>query len=342
MKTVAFIYTELQKFIFKTITERKIESIPVIYPSHRKEIPDSDGDYIPIITSDQNLTIHKSRALAKETTSVVERVTSGKPFELWLASCDTPIGQILINHKNCKRTVLLEDGIGSYIKHAPLDIDKGIRNFSRKIKYFTYLFPNYRSIYGIGSHAADEYWALHESAFPRAGVKSLIIPIDRFKEKIPTSNVLIEANKRSVVYLDQPLTRLNLSAGSIASTIKGHINKLESEHTIKNYFLKKHPVSTPKELDSLVRIFKNATDATIEIIDSSASAESMSMSTAFNPIEVFSFLSSALYTIKSLRPDINVKGVVNGEIIKTAPYIKKYIESLSKIGISVIVYDKKN
>ena len=337
LKKIVFLYTDLQKNIFNSIhTDEKSEFI-YIYPIKRHEL--AELNYISIQSSDQNLDIKKSRSLIKEIKKIIKLEVGKSEFELWLASCDNPIGQVLINHKQCKKVALIEDGIGSYVRHPFMELGKGYRNILRKVKYIALLFPHYRSYYGIGSQNADEYWALHQSAFPRASKRPNIISTDNLKKAFSKKNSDTKISNKTALYLDQPLTRNKIvEEEDLEALIKIHIEELEKDYAIEVYLIKPHPVSTPEETLKTIESFKKYTKAKVLTLEDKSSVESISLSPDFNPITVFSFISSALYTIKSLRPDLNISSITTENAVNKNPILSEYISAMNSIGIKTKTY----
>lgn len=337
LRKIAFIYTELQKNIFNAINENKIDEFILLHPSNRQELAESR--YTAIISSDQNLNFKKSKSLKKEIKDIINDRIGNNHFELWLASCDNPIGQLLINHPNCKKTILIEDGIGSYVKHTFMDIGKGWRSVARKIKYIIMLLPHYRSYYGIGSHKADEYWALHETAFPRANRKPNLVNTENLKLAFSYNKNDSHINNKTVLYLDQPLIRNNIiDSYELNELIRKHITHLESKGKPEIYLIKAHPVSTIQETLSTAEMFSKNTRAQVIIMKEKVSIESAALSPNFNPLEIFSFISSALYTIKALRPDLNVSSITTKNAIEKNSVMGEYISAMNKIGIHTKTY----
>lgn len=337
LKKVAFLYTNLQKNIFNAIVADDINGFIHLYPLKRDEL--AEKKYIPIQSSDQHLDIKKSRALIKEINNLIDKEIGKSNFELWLASCDNPIGQALINHKQCKKITLIEDGIGSYVRHPFMELGKGYRNIFRKVKYIAFLFPHYRSYYGIGSQNADEYWALHQSAFPRASKRPNIISTENLKKAFSKKNSDTKVSNKTALYLDQPLIRNKIvEEDDLEDLIKIHIEELEKEYTIEVYLIKPHPVSTPEETLKTIDSFKKYTKAKVLTLEDKSSVESISLSPDFNPITVFSFISSALYTIKSLRSDLNISSITTENAVNKNPILSEYISAMNSIGIKTKTY----
>lgn len=337
LKKIAFLYTDLQKNIFNAIVAEDKNEFIHLYPIKREEL--AEKKFIPIQSSDQQLDIKKSRILIKEIKNLIDKAIGKSEFELWLASCDNPIGQVLINHKQCKKITLIEDGIGSYVKHPFMECGKGYRNILRKAKYIALLFPHYRSYYGIGSQRADEYWALHDSAFPRASKKPHIISSESLKKAFSKKTSATVVSSKTVLYLDQPLTRNNIVEDKdLEALIKIHIEELERRHTPELYLIKAHPVSTPEETLKTIENFKKHTKANVLPLEDKNSIESISLSPDFNPIAIFSFISSALYTIKSLRPDLNISSITTENAVNKNPILSEYISAMNSIGIKTKTY----
>ena len=266
IKKITFLYTDLQKNIFNSINKDSTDEFIFLYPSKRDEL--AEKKYIPIKSSDQNLNLKKSRALIKEVKEIIEKEVGDSFFELWLASCDNPIGQILINHPKCKKTILIEDGIGSYVKHPFMDIGKGWRSVARKIKYFLLLFPHYKSYYGIGSHRADEYWAIHKTAFPRSKNPSRKIEVENLRRSISSIKTETHTNQKTVIYLDQPLIRNKIiDKEELNQLIKKHIEHLKSQYNPEVYLIKPHPVSTLQETFETIEMFSKNTSAKVFAIE---------------------------------------------------------------------------
>ncbi|WP_374415122.1 hypothetical protein [Ectopseudomonas oleovorans] len=339
---IAFIYTQLQRDIILSLN---IEDIIIVAPKHREHLFHKNIKPILIETSDQNLTLKRSRALIRETNSKINSLTKNKQFTIWLASCDNPIGQIILNNKNCSKKILIEDGIGSYVKHAPLDANKGIRAFARKVKYLLFLFPHYRSIYGIGSLKADHYFAINPHAFPRSknSNKTEVSKkyVDFLKKSLHNTK-RPEIQQSQALYLDQPILRQGLSKHSLTNTLKSFLYEIEKNPNIKEYIIKPHPTSTQGEINETLRIFQTLTDKKVGILNEDCSIEEIAISDHFNPQIVFSFLSSGLYTIKTINPEINIKSLMHSEILKERPYITKYCDALKKIGVEVITFREKD
>lgn len=331
---IAFVYTFFQKAIVKAIEMKLKKEFFFIYPSHRSYLKDETSSVV-LSESDLNISPKKSFALRKTITSIVTDLTKGEDFEVWLASCDNPVGQLLVNHKNCARKVLFEDGIGSYVKNLPFDCDKGVRSILRKAKYFMYFFPEYRSVYGLGSLSADEYWAIHPSAFPRSNMKPKIINATDLGCQFDRLDKLPEIKNSDLVYIDQPLERIGVSKHLIKKSLESYI---ESKEEFGLIWIKKHPVTNDLEMNEIVELFSSITDHGIQIIDENVPIESLCVDRRFKPFQVFSFLSTALYTIKALRSDISLISIKSPEIVKRHPRLSLYYEALRSIGVEVRVH----
>lgn|GEM_PF-1600476 len=337
IKKVAFLYTDLQKKIFISINQDNLKDFVVLYPASRKEI--AEKDFISVNSTDQKLNYKKSKALITEIHNILSNKLGGCSYELWLASCDNPTGQVLINHPGRKKIVLFEDGIGSYVKHPFLDIGKGWRNVARKMKYILLLFPHYRSYYGIGSQKADEYWSLHKGAFPHSKRDTKQINTDDLRDSFAMSKSEFVSPEKSIIYLDQPLTRNKIiSHSELERLIKIHIDKLNYKYNPDIYFIKPHPVSTPAETAETIKIFTQYTDAKIMTIQEKNSIESITLSPNFKALEIFSFISSALYTIKAINPHLTVSSISTLKALKENPLLVDYINAMNTIGIKTHTY----
>jgi len=331
---IAFVYTFFQKAIIKAVAKKMQKEVFFIYPSHRSYLK-TESTSIVLSESDLNISPKKAFALRKNITSLIRELTKGTDFEVWLASCDNPIGQLLVNHKKCARKVLFEDGIGSYVKNLPFDCDKGVRSILRKIKYFIYFFPEYRSVYGLGSLSAHEYWAIFSSAFPRSKKKPNIINAKDIGCQFDILDKLPEIKNLDLVYIDQPLERIGVPKHLIKKSLGSYIGSKKEFGII---WIKKHPVTNDIEINEIVELFSSLTDHEIRIIDQNIPIESLCVDERFKPFQVFSFLSTALYTIKALRNDVSLISIKGPEIVRKHPRLNLYYKALRSIGVEVRIH----
>lgn len=327
---LSLVYTSLQKKILMAISGDQYANFLVFYPLDRIDL--GGGNETAICTSDNRLSIKRARCLIGEIRHLIESKIKNRTFEVWLASCDSPIGQVLINHPNCRRVVLFEDGIGSYVTHSFLDVSLGWRSFLRKMKYIIYLFPHYRAIYGIGSHKADEYWAIHESAFPRATIESNLVNAAALKKLFLLDKIEIDVQKNDVIFLEQALTR-HIAKKDYEDLICGYLTVLERAKSPARYFIKPHPTSTDQEIRETVDLFYKSTSKEILLIEKTLPVESVVLGLSVNPIEVFSVASSALYTLNILNPDLKVVSISSEKLLQNKPYFSDYIQALCRLGV---------
>mgnify|MGYP001252650577 FL=1 len=237
---------------------------------------------------------------------------------LWIANDEHQIDQCVYNLVGFKHVNMLEDGLGSYIKHKLFKYDNGFIFIAKKVKQIVNYFPYYRAFYGCGCNIkASQIYSYQAAAFPMQNTP--VRYIFEKKYEAPKCDVLAPAG--SVIFIGQPL----IQGGYLTET--EYIRYIKYVRDILepggNIIYRAHPLE--KKLNYLeglgVTIMKSDFVPVESYIYYSGSG-----------LSVYSFLSTSLLHIKKFK---NVD-----KLISLKPSNKKKLEPyysfLHDFGVEVV------
>lgn len=179
MRRLCYLYTDFQRVVFRAalaqsgLSETEFRFITHGYCNdQRLESP------VRIKTRFRGLQYDRARAQIREVNHAVSEQSDEEEFELWLASDNSGIGQILIHHPRCRRVILFEDGLANYGVHYPMLSRKNLQIELFRLRNLMLLFPHYRLPKRAGEYPrADHCYALTTHSFPYAE-RERVIRID--------------------------------------------------------------------------------------------------------------------------------------------------------------------
>lgn len=338
-KRICFIYTPFQRVIFLAIIKQlgiSVDEFGFVVLDERLS-PSLANTHL-VAARDRKFSLGGARQLIKNILSLTEKICGPANYELWLASDDNPIGQILINDRRCKRLVLFEDGLGSYIPHSMFDRRKTWISTLARLRNIVYLFPRYRSLRSVGSsRRADQRFALSPSAFPGYSDvitierNSLIAAISGFARTSP-QEVLIE--DQDIILLEQPIIEDKLLPPAVyREALVKFVQQVLVRHPGRRLIFKPHPRSDLLVYRENLKFVSRCVGCAISEIPS---LDPLEVSLAAKPesqVVIAAPLSTALYVSRIIAPDTTAYCMQHSGIEKKVPVISDYIKVLKSFGV---------
>lgn len=309
------------------------ENFYIIAPSgviDRKYLPQGDKLY-EFFSKDRKTTFKDARALIAE----IKKMVNGFPknqFRFWLASDDHPVAQIIFCSLDVQKIMLIEDGLGSYIKHSFMGWDRGARSMLGKFKNWLFYAPYYKSFRACGSVRADEYFAYSEKAFPSA--KRRVSLITRSRNKNDCQIRFAEGTKVLLV-LGQPLSfDLGLSVSEYFQNIREAVYEVLPNGRAKGEWQVIYKTHPRKDYPLQMIFSELGTLPAFDVLECEASAEDIvALSLGGAHIKVVSFISTALFNMSIEFGDVGVFFIDSPSL--NVP--KEYYESLVRVGAKRVI-----
>ncbi len=292
MVNLCFVYTKYQYDVFQSVKKSHNVDGDVYFIApdklRRIFINDSESAFF-FLSEDRGVSFRQARELINEI-KFLSRNFRSEPVMLWLASDDHPVGQVLLRNLDIDAVMLLEDGIGSYIKHKPFSLDRGLRGFLGRIKNFIFYFPHYRALYGCGGNVrAERCFAYSEYAFPLQRNRPQVIV---YSFSATSDQVRYWLPSGSIIVIGQPLAMdCGLPISTYFSILQTAVCKI-SGGPPPNVYYKPHPREDCRALLPLLQ------EARWEIFDVNLPAEDLLFFCNNKQLKIVSFVSTALINLK--------------------------------------------
>lgn len=322
VKNVVVVLTKYQLDMFlKAKKHADLNEIFFIVPkslsSHLNKIEGVNESYIYDFPK-RYISFYRARALIKEAKEIIRVCNLSNNDKFWIANDCNPLVQIINSIVKFKRVYLIEDGIGSYVKHKFMGYDKGTISFLKTLKLLLYFFPYYKSFYNVGGGVKAVYgYSYNSGAYPmQKNIKKVVLAKEL--ERLSIDSL---AADNSVVFIGQPLVGMRfLKRLEYLSYIKYVMNGIGDGY---DFIYRPHPA----ELDTTY-----LEEQGVKVVRSKGeSVEDYIFSSGKN-ISVYSFVSTSLLHV------INFENVKKAVAIKTRRMkgVNSYYSILLKSGVEVL------
>lgn len=321
-KNIVIILSSYQLKVFLKVVEKKNLHGFICITSYSLLGLVKDSNFFSIVYCYDNflgsLNIFPARKIVRNLKCFLNKYKFNGNDVLWTANDEHPIDQCVKNLIGFENIIFFEDGIGSYITSKLFNYNKGFFSILIKLRKFFFYFPYYRALYGMGGNFdCKEGYSFNPGAYPmQKNIKNFVIDVTyRFQDDIAL------ASDKSVIFIGQPLVELKLmSKYQYIKYIKYIIDTLEVGC---NFIYKPHPLE--RNISYLksqgVKVYKSHGVLVEDYIYSSGDC-----------LRVYSFLSTTLLNVKSLKNVSKVVAIKAVELKKS----NEYYHFLSKSGIEVL------
>ncbi|WP_337049723.1 polysialyltransferase family glycosyltransferase [Serratia fonticola] len=226
-------------------------------------------------------------------------------YKTYFCNDNNLVVQIIINDKDCIRTEMIEDGLGSYLPRK--------RKFNGKSNVISYIyhfilkvlfFPKYRynPRYYFGQYTyADCYWGLNEKAFPLV-INKTLIDLSIYKSVL-NKNLNGELkyfdgllDESTLIYLESPVVEDKiLDSESYTLFLIERFNYFVQQNSCKRIVIKTHPRSDESLLKRLVYRLESKVNAEFIIYNEKINLESLIPCILDRGSKMTSLLSSSIF-----------------------------------------------
>lgn len=260
----------------------------------------------------------------------------------------------LIRYLHCVLYMVLARRIDLYTPHLMNFVANKIYYSNVKKIGLSFLFDgilNYRDVDSLSSEILKyqnkqkrkSLLLLHDYVYSRNGVvdkdlqkkTTLLVPgfalIDRLRF---SGKIKILKQEKKAASIELPGTALILGPGGNVNLndFMGSVVNFFTEKSITTFYYKPHPSSLGKEVD--FRQLREMTGVNVLMIDKSVSAEFFFQE---NRCEyIISGLSSALISIKSFDPDVQVACVIDRRITEQEPSLEGIVSLMREMKIDIL------
>ena len=345
MKKICFIYTEYQKNVFTAIAlQENLDLREFLFVYNKNIIPMSNTKNYFVKSDFKGFNYKFALDLKREILNLIAAETNGEDYEVWLASDDHPVGQILINYQRNANVIMFEDGLGSYINYKPFFFISLFSTlaFLRNVIYF---IPFYRSIRpGGGYRRPAAAYAFFEQAFPALkNVKKInsnyfkSIFIDKISDSDrPKVNIF----DNSLIFLEQSHVEGRLMT---AITYRRYalklIEKICEINKLSNVYIRPHPASNMELIFENMRYYNKNSKLKFILLDLVNTFEEMILAASSYKFCVASFNSTSMYITKLIRPDIESYCLNNDWFLDVGPSHRDCYDVLTALGVLPIEID---
>lgn len=314
---IALILTKYQLHVLiAAVGIDNLKKFIIVTPSNMKHIFEGieDKANIELVNIDPGyVTFKSSRLIIKKTKEM-----ANKDFfnfkEFWVANDFYPFAQCMKSVFKFKNIVLLEDGLGTYIKQKPFSAHRGLFAIIRQLKLLVYFFPYYRAIYSAsGNFKAQVGYAYNKNAFPmHSNIEVIKITPNYKKAKLKKP-----APDKATIFIGQPLVNMRMMKKSKYLSIVLRLKSMS-----KGAFIyKRHPAET--DCTWLER-------AGIEVDRQDNIPVEEYVVSSGQSLSVYGFVSTSMMHIVDFE---NVDNVVSLKLGSNS--LKQYHKALEHLGVHV-------
>lgn len=346
---ICYLDTEHQKNIFlATLDTLGLSADNFIFiKKHSMPLPEHFNAYT-IYSKDRKYSFYEARKLIQEVRLLIKKITQGRKFEIWLANNDSPIGQVIIHHANCKDIFLLEDGLGNYVKGVFFGFDLGLKSILARCRNIIYLFPWYRSFTVLSCYMKPtRAFCLGINAFPLLrNEKKIVINATSFQKVVKESiketvgRNKISLKKGDLVYIDQSVIvdEGHLGEAEYQKIIVDFLLTIinQNEFTCETAYIKRHPRANREIYYNLLAYIQKNLAVKVISIEENMSFEQWFSREKSIEVSVAAVCSSALYTAKIINPLTQSFCLDSNLLRRKYSATSKYIVKLKKMGVTVI------
>lgn len=342
MRRICYLYTDFQRIVFgAALMQAGLEESEFSFITHGYCNDERLDSPIRITGGFKKMQWSKARQLIAETYAAVEQFTGGQEFELWLASDNSGIGQILIHHPLCRRVILFEDGLANYGVHYPLLSRKNIQIELFRLRNLALLCPYYRMPKRAGECSrAISRFALTEYSYPYAPPDQ-VVRIDRVhfvnsvsKEvEVSSHGAIWDLRDGDLLFIDafKDHARADARRPMITEFLREIVRKRDCQRVL----VRPHPGAQGDFVSETVEGLRSALPVSVETAPSRGLVEEAFWMARNRSLNVAGLLSTALLTARLIMPSSGVHCL--GSKFRQQVFSRKdgLIPALDRLGVEI-------
>ena len=342
MQRICYLYTDFQRIVFRAaLLEAGLGEAEFRFITHgycndkRLDSPSR------IMGGFKKLEWSRARELIAEVNDAIEKCADGQSFELWLASDNSGIGQILIHHPLCKRVVLFEDGLANYGVHYPLLSKKNVQIELFRLRNLALLWPHYRmpKRAGESSHAVSRY-ALTQYSFPGSQPNQVTrirneCFLDAVAREVEAAGNVDKWDLRDgdLLFIDAFKDRARADARR--PMISGFLKDIIRERQCERVLVRPHPGAQGDFVSETIEALSSALPVRVQTAPCEGLVEEAFWLARHRKMDVAGLLSTALLTARLIMPKSGVHCL--GSTFRRQVFSRKdgLIPALGRLGVAI-------
>ncbi len=340
MKRLCYLYTDFQRLVFNAAA-RTAEFDPACF-QYLTYGYCRDGrlpGYHRIQGGYKRAQLRRARALVREVRDSVDRLIGRDDFELWLASDNSAVGQILVNHPRCKRLVLFEDGLANYGIYYPLFSRKNLLIELFRLRNALFLAPHARLPKRAGETGrAAERYGLTEYSFPGLPNRKLINR-NYFLDEVASEMVASGQDQASPLD-DRDLLLVDIfkddyRANRFRPMVVDLVREMVEREDVRQILIKPHPGAPKDFVGPTAELLGREIEQPIRRFERDTSLEAIFMASRDRSPLIGGLISSSLYTARLIAPSARVYCYGQGT---ARIYARRdtQVQSMSGLGVTVV------
>ncbi len=343
MQRICYLYTDFQRIVFRAaLLEAGLDETEFRFITHGYCNDERLDSPTRIMGGFKKLEWSRARELIAEVNDAIEKCADGQSFELWLASDNSGIGQILIHHPLCKRVVLFEDGLANYGVHYPLLSKKNVQIELFRLRNLALLWPHYRMPKRAGEcRRASIRYALTEKSFPYSDPEQVVciarqhfLMSVRNEAKLPAPDNEWSLQSGDLLFIDafKDRARANARRPLIIEMMK----RIVDDYPVQRIVVRPHPGAQADFVSETVEQLGRALSISIDEVTGKGLFEVHLARIKESGFLIAGLMSTALLTARLLRPDSPVFCFGSGFYRKSFARRDGQLEALASMGVKVL------
>jgi hypothetical protein len=342
MQRICYLYTDFQRIVFHAaLLEAGLDETEFRFITHGYCNDKRLDSPTRIMGGFKKLEWSRARELIAEVDETIDKCADGQSFELWLASDNSAIGQILIHHPLCKRVVLFEDGLANYGVHYPLLSKKNIQIELFRLRNLALLWPHYRMPKRAGeSPRALRRYALTEYSFPYSHPKQIVrMKREHFLDAV-AREVEAAGNESKWDLCDGDLLFIDAfkdraRADARRPMIAGFLRDIIHERKCERVLVRPHPGAKGDFVSETIEALSSALSVRVQTAPCEGLVEEAFWLARHRRMDVAGLLSTALLTARLIMPTNGVH--CPGSTFRRQVFSGKdgLVPALGRLGVAI-------